>query len=189
MWGMKTKTLFLVWALSGACTLSQGAPQRVLIEAESAVMQEAPFVKVAPDAPPEGVTVVQGASAAYLEVPLGKGKAPEEKENAAKAVFAFEAPEEGGYFLWLRVYWEGECSNSFNARFDDGPVFLVGEDPTFKKWHWVKYPVARSAQPRKLTKGGHTLTLFHREDGVRVDQILLTTDRRYVPVDIEKAGE
>jgi len=94
--------------------------------------------------------------------------------------------EEGSFVLWLRVWCDGECNNTFNARFDNGPIFLIGEDPTFKTWKWVKYPVPRNAQPTKLAAGSHTLTLLHRQDGIRVDQILLTTDRRYVPVEIEK---
>jgi hypothetical protein len=57
------------------------------------------------------------------------------------------------------------------------------EDSTYKTWHWVHSP------PRlpqlALPAGPCTLTVQNREDGVRIDQLLLTTDRRYIPVDIE----
>ena len=67
-------------------------------------------------------------------------------------------------------------------------MFLFGEDATYKTWHWVKYPVSRTVKPLNLTEGKHTLTFFNREDGVRLDQILLSADKRFVPMDIEKTG-
>ena len=90
--------------------------------------------------------------------------------------------------LWCRVWWNGECSNSFTVKIDDQPPFLFGEDATYKTWHWVRYPVSRTAKPIDLTAGDHSLVLLNREDGVRIDQILLSSDKRFVPVDIEKAG-
>ena len=161
--------------------VARGA-QKIVIEAESAATAEAPFAVVAADTP----GMKPGASGGYLEIAPNKGKGPDNREKAAKAVFNFEVAEEGQFVLWLRVWCDGECNNTFNARFNDGPIFLIGEDPTFKTWKWVKYPVPKNAPLTKLAAGTHTLTLYHRQDGIRVDQILLTTDRRYVPVEIEK---
>ena len=172
----------LIFLLSVAAVFAARGAQRILLEAESAQSVGEPFAVVAADAP----GAKPGASGGYLEIAPGKGKAPEDKDKAAKAALAFEVDADDSFTLWLRVMWDGECNNSFNAQFDEGPRFLAGEDPTFKKWHWVKYPVAKNAPPTKLAKGTHTLTLYHRQDGVRVDQILLTTDKRYVPVEIEK---
>ena len=172
----------ILFALILATAIGAQGAQRIVMEAESAATIEAPFAVVAADVP----GMVAGASGGYLEISGGKGKPPEDKEKIGKVTYAFEVEAEDAFVLWLRVYWEGECNNSFNAKFDEGPQFLIGETPTFKKWHWVKFPVARNAQPTKLAKGSHTLTLFHRQDGVRVDQILLTTDRRYVPVEKEQ---
>ena len=175
------KKIIVLGLVLATAIVAQGA-QRIVMEAEATTTIEAPFAVVA-----EGAAgAVAGASGGYLEIAAGKGKPPEEKDKIAKVTYAFEVEAEDAFVLWLRVYWEGECNNSFNARFDEGPQFLIGETPTFKKWHWVKFPVARNAAPVRLAKGSHTLTLFHRQDGVRVDQILLTTDRRYVPVEIEK---
>jgi hypothetical protein len=129
---------------------------------------------------------VKGASGAYLEIPEGAGNPP--KREAGKAIFSIDIPSDGHYTLWCRVWWEGECSNSFTVGFDDQPVFLFGEDATYKSWHWVKYPVSRTVAPLKLSKGPHTLTFNNREDGVRLDQVLLSADKRFVPVEIEPAG-
>ena len=180
---MKNILLFAGCAALGA-VVARGA-QKIVIEAESAQTADAPFAVVAADAP----GAKPGASGGYLEIAPGKGKPsekPEDKETIGRAVFAFEVAEEGAFTLWLRVWCDGECNNSFNARFDGGPLFLIGESPTFKKWIWVKYPVPKNAAPTKLAQGSHTLTLFHRQDGIRVDQILLATDRRYIPVEKEE---
>ena len=184
VWGIihGMKNLFLTIGCAAAFALTARGAQKIVIEAETASAVEAPFAVVAADTP----GMKPGASGGYLEIPPGKGKPPEDKEKIAKAVFNFEVAEEGSFVLWLRVWCDGECNNSFNAKFDDGPRFLIGEDPTFKVWKWVKYPVPRNAPLTKLAAGSHTLTLYHRQDGIRVDQILLTTDKRYVPVEIEK---
>lgn len=129
---------------------------------------------------------IAGASGAYLEIPEGAGNPP--KRNEGQATFSLEIPEDGLFTLWCRVWWEGECSNSFTVGFDSQPTFLFGEDATYKAWHWVKYPVSRTVSPITLAKGKHTLVFHNREDGVHLDQILLSADKRFVPVDIESAG-
>ena len=129
---------------------------------------------------------VEGASGPYLEIPEGAGNPP--KVTAGKAVFTVDIPADAEYTLWARVYWDDECGNSFTVAVDDQPGFLFGEDATCKVWHWVKYPVSRTAKPIRLAKGKHTLAFLNREDGVCLDQVLLSADKRFVPVDIEPVG-
>jgi hypothetical protein len=52
----------------------------------------------------------------------------------------------------------------------------------------MRYPVARTAKPITLKAGTNTLTVLNREDGVRLDQVILSADRRFVPVDQEPVG-
>ena len=85
--------------------------------------------------------------------------------------------------LPARVWWEGECSNSFTMSLDDGLPFVFGEDATYNSWHWVKAP-SRLKQ-LTLSKGKHKLTIKNREDGVRLDQVLFVMDKNHVPVDVE----
>ena len=154
------------------------AGHKLCFPAVSAGQVEAPMAVVS--------NGVAGASGPYLEIPEGAGNPPD--LVAGKAVYTVDIPADADYTLWARVYWEGECSNSFTVSFDDQPGFLFGEDATYKVWHWVKYPVSRTAKPIRLTKGKHTLTFLNREDGVCLDQILLSVDKRFVPVDIEPVG-
>jgi len=170
--------VFLTGAFLCAFTAARAAGVKICFEAETAEKIEAPVVLV--------TNGIEGASGAYLEIPEGAGNPP--KVTDGKAVFSFEVPDEGVFTLWCRVWWDGECGNSFTARMDDLPAFLFGEDATYKAWHWVKYPLARTAAPLRLAKGRHSLVFLNREDGVRLDQVLLSADRRFVPVDIEAPG-
>jgi len=173
-----------VATLAAACVARAA---NLVLEAESAVTNEAPMVTVSLAAPPPGIPAIEGASGnAYLEVPLGAGKTP--KVKAGTATFVVDIPVDGAYTVWLRSHWAGECSNTFLAQIDDHPPFLVGGDSTFRTWHWVKYPVSKLTPPPRIGKGRHTLRILHREDGVRLDQLLLTTEPRYVPVAAERAG-
>ncbi len=172
------KRMLLAGTFLCAFTAARAAGVKICFEAETAELIEAPMVLV--------TNGVEGASGAYIEIPEGAGNPP--KVTSGKAVFTFEVPADGVFTLWCRVWWEGECSNSFTVQVGDHPAFLFGEDATYKVWHWVKYPVARTTAPLRLSKGRHTLVFHNREDGVRLDQVLLSADRRFVPVDIEVPG-
>jgi len=174
---MKSFLLHLTFCLLGTCA-TQAAGLKICFEAESATSLESPMVVM--------TNGVAGASGPYLEIPEGAGNPP--KLNAGKAAFTLDVPEDGLFTLWCRVWWEGECSNSFTVNVDDQPGFLFGEDATYKVWHWVKYPVSRTVAPIKLAKGKHALVFHNREDGVRLDQVLLSSDKRFVPVDTETPG-
>lgn len=174
---MKRFLLNFTVCLLGTCT-AHAAGTKICVEAESATAYEAPMVILTNGLP--------GASGAYLEIPEGAGNPPKRVEG--KASFTFEVPEDGLFTLWCRVWWEGECSNSYTVNVDEQPGFLFGEGATYKTWHWVKYPVSRTVAPIHLDKGRHTLTFHNREDGVRLDQILLSADKRFVPVDTETPG-
>lgn len=173
------------WTAAGLACVARGA--NICVEAEASTTNEAPMALIRADAPSTGSKPMSGASGnAYLEVPLGAGKTPKVKAGSAK--LTVNIPDTGAYIFWLRTCWEGECSNTVLVQIDDRPPFLVGADATYHTWHWVKFPVSKMTSPPVMTQGVHTVTILHREDGVRVDQLLLTTSTRFVPVGVEKTG-
>ncbi|MCL2105031.1 MAG: hypothetical protein FWH21_08285 [Kiritimatiellaeota bacterium] len=176
---MNKKRILLFMLAAGLCGKGMAAGHKLCFPATAAELVEAPMAMV--------TNVIAGASGPYLEIPEGAGNPP--KVNAGKAAFSFEIPADAEYTLWARVHWDDECGNSFTVVIDDQPGFLFGEDATYKVWHWVKYPVSRTAKPISLSKGKHTVTFHNREDGVCLDQVLLSADKRFVPVDIEPVGE
>ena len=173
-------------AVACAASVSVAKP-RVTVEAEAAVEVSAPIVLVRKESPPANVKFAAGASGdAYLAIPQGVGNPPDNPNGSA--TLKIDIPADDNYTLWCRVWWLDECGNSFTIKIDDETPFLFGEDATFKTWHWVRYPVARTAKPLYLTKGTHQITFLNREDGVCLDQVILSADKRFVPVGVEKAG-
>lgn len=182
---MNLRPVIVLLALLGG-SRSAAAAERILLEAEQAERVNKPMaVVLASNTPPATAGAAAAAAGGYLEIPEGAGNPP--ALVAGEAALTFDVAADGSFFLWLRVWWEGECSNSLTVQLDDRPPFLMGEDATFRVWHWVRFPVSRLTPPFALARGRHTLTLRNREDGVRVDQIILSADKRFVPVDIETA--
>jgi hypothetical protein len=182
---MKSVVVLLLTLLAAPALLA-AAPSRIVFEAETAAATEAPLVVVSADQIPPGSVFVEGASGGqYLEIPEKAGNPPALDKGWAR--FTFDLADGGDYILWARVWWEGECSNSFTVQIDETAPFLFGENATYKTWTWVKYPVARMTRPIRLAAGRHVLVFRNREDGVRLDQIVLSREPRFVPVDIEPA--
>jgi RHS repeat-associated protein len=63
------------------------------------------------------------------------------------------------------------------------PIFFVSFAP--RKWQWANraLPGGDAARLRVQSPGLYTVSLQMREDGLRIDRLLLTTDTTYVPVD------
>ena len=129
---------------------------------------------------------IKNISGAVISIPEKSGNPP--KRCQGSATYELDLPVKGLYTLWCRVWWGGECSNSFTVKINDTPAILFGEDATYKVWHWVKYPVSRTTPKISLKAGKHTLRIDNREDGIMVDQIMISADKRFVPVDIERTG-
>ena len=174
---MKISTIIGTACVLGVISV-QARGTKICFEAETAKTIEKPMIVVS-----NGIKNVSGE---VISIPEKAGNPPKLCKGAAH--YNIELPKKGSYTIWCRVWWEGECSNSFTVRINDNPPILFGEDATYKAWHWVKYPVSRTSPKIKLDVGKHTLKIENREDGIMVDQIILSADKRFVPVDIEKTG-
>ncbi len=160
------------------------AGQTLCFDAVTAGKLEAPMeIESASNAPVElRAFLAKGVpDGTYLTLAQGKGYPP--AMTAGMAAFTFTIANAGDYYLWCRTWWLDECSNSFWINIDDAKPFIFGEDSTFKTWHWVRAPLR--LKQLTLAQGTHTLTFRNREDGVYLNQILLTPDKKYVPVDLE----
>jgi len=191
---------------------SAHADNVICVEAESADTVNAPMriVDFKEAETNDAVAAVKGASKdKYLEIPRKRPTKPAAEPTEAKAdaptgntptappkgdcltspkkgsaSITIHIPEDGRYYLWGRAWWMDECRNSITIVVDKKPGFTFGDDRTFKCWHWVK-----ALNRLKLSKGKHTFQLKQREPGVKIDQLLLADDRRYIPVGIENSGK
>lgn len=151
-------------------SISRTVSPSILIEAESGAIT--PPVEIKDDKDASG--------GKYIVAPEG----PEHKEISigGDSTCKLRVSEPGDYTLWLRANWSGACGNSIDIRLDGERLGTV-EDSVFEVWHWV----ALQRPLRGLAAGEHLLTLYNREDGSAVDQVLLTQDSGYRPAEIEPA--
>lgn len=125
-----------------------------------------------PVSPPTGAMVIVAANDSScnraMAVPAETGK------EGGSADYRVPAMERGSYRLWLRTFWQDGCGNSVACTV--GNREIVFTDGIFDKWHWLTVP--------KLINhagGDCSFTLVRREDGIMIDQILLTPDADFVP--------
>ncbi len=87
----------------------------------------------------------------------------------------------GTYTLWLRGYPTNAAGDSVYVGLGDQVVEATGFAPD--TWEWANERMA-SGQAVTLSveaSGVYTLSLWMREDGLRLDRLLLTTDTTYLP--------
>jgi len=158
---------------SGKISMSQVF--RLVTEAEQADAESVELPMVVQDNP-------NASKGKCIAVPGGSGKpgygAGADKKVFGKAQYTVEVPKTGAYVFWGRALWENGCGNSFKIVFNNGSEYKFN-DSIYDAWHWVKGPVV------DLVEGKNEIILLNREDGVKLDQFLLTTDTGYIPVGIE----
>jgi hypothetical protein len=141
---------------------------------------------------------IPGASGPVVEIPnvtredMVEGKEikitgkPEGIKDPAPAewggvVFTVKIPKPMRVKICLRTIWEDGCGNSIYLKTAgmERPV-LVGDDGTYGVWHWVS-----TKSEITLPAGEQQVVLVNREDGVKIDQVLITGDANYEPQEIE----
>ena len=90
----------------------------------------------------------------------------------------------GNYIIWGRVISNTGDDDSFFVSMDNGAYSLwdtaLGGTET---WIWDKVNNRGGADPvvYSLGAGQHTLIIKQREDGTKIDRILITNDMQYIP--------
>ena len=176
----------LVVALSGVVAAAYAAETAEHADVHPAFRNLPPYPKIVIPAtsargtagPVRLVTDSRAPCHGYLEIDssgqAGRGV------GMAYAIFEFEAKWDGGYHVWARVWRPGE-PEGLTLCFDDGEKATL-RYPTRRHWAWLK--IRRDAL--KLARGKHTLRVRLDEKGLRLGQILLITDRHYIPYAVEK---
>ncbi len=122
--------------------------------------------------------------------PEGAGIYKTYSSDAGRAVYSFDIPADGSYVVWGRVIANDSASDSFYVTVD-------GQTPMV--WHtmqggvdtWIWDVVTErdfsaafdttSPNVYQLSAGTHTIEFAQREDGAKLDRILITNDPGYVP--------
>ena len=125
----------------------------------------------------------------FIHTPDGQGNhyLP---DRTTGVVYAVSILQPGAYVLWGRVHAEHEGDNSFFVQVDDGPHNLWEIKPGIN-WHWDAVNNRYKADPAQfnLTEGIHTITIKVREDGTKLDKMILTNDINFVPEEGDHRAE
>jgi hypothetical protein len=130
--------------------------------------------------------VFQDSSASgnnYIEAPNGSGSIYDDPNQVnSSAEYSFIAPVTGNYVIWGRVKAMNGDEDSFFISVDGGD-YALWDLQISQDWVWDKVNDRAGADPVifYLEAGQHTLMLKHREDGSKIDQILITGDLEFVP--------
>lgn len=112
-----------------------------------------------------------------------KGKTvPEDSVN-----YKINVPADGNYYLWARVRWSTGCGNSVNMTIEGIQGSYVITDGTYDALHWLALLDGKNPLKLQLKKGTVTLKLTSKENGLMLDQFLLTDSMKYRPADIYTA--
>jgi hypothetical protein len=125
----------------------------------------------------------------FIHTPNGTGDRYNPSATTG-AVYALSIIEPGTYVLWGKVHARDGADNSFFVQMDGGVNNLWEFEPS-ATWHWDAVNNRGKADPVKfiLTEGIHTITLKVREDGAKLDSMLLTNDLSFVPGGAEDSAE
>jgi hypothetical protein len=98
-------------------------------------------------------------------------------QAGGRATYRFYVPQDGNYCLWAYTRWFDKCTNAVFARVDSQDKAIIGNDPVYRKWHWVR------AFSLWLNKGPHVLELSNHSDDISLQKILLVNSRVVLPED------
>jgi len=117
------------------------------------------------------------SSGEYIWIPNGSG-------SGGNAEYAFDISVVDDYVIWGRVISNDGYSDSFFASMDDGEDALWDTSMGgVETWVWDRVSDRGFADPVvfHLEAGVHTLMVKQRDDGTKIDRILITNDMEYVP--------
>ncbi|VAW19110.1 hypothetical protein MNBD_BACTEROID05-585, partial [hydrothermal vent metagenome] len=116
----------------------------------------------------------------YIQLPNGGGSFWS-ATTAQMATYNVNITQAGDYVLHGRVIADTGNDNSFYVQIDNG-VDNLWDTSVGSVWNWEKVS-DRSAGVVKvyLTAGAHTIKIKGREDGTKLDKLLLTNDSGFIP--------
>jgi hypothetical protein len=168
-----TNTSAVSAATSSSLDITQGSdatqPEDVVIMLEAEDGQ--------PSAPMQVLSDSQASSGYYVEVPPEARNLVQAELDGGWAEYVFDVPVAGNYAIWGRVQSKDVHHNGFYLSMDSQP-FVDWETAMGGEGRWVWSALKKSQESNPLLfaleKGQHILTIKQKDDGTRIDQILIT---------------
>ena len=98
------------------------------------------------------------------------------------ATYTIDIAQAGTYAVWGRVIANGVTNDSFYFSVDGEP-FRLWQLSQSQQWTWDRVWDEATGQVVEydLSAAQHTLIVKQREDGTKLDALLLTTDLEFTP--------
>jgi hypothetical protein len=96
----------------------------------------------------------------------------------------FNQPDASATFtIWARVIAATDGNDSFWVKMDNGSPIKWNGIPLGSAWHWVQVKAdgASAASQFSLGTGLHTLKIAYREDGAKLDELIITSNSSFNP--------
>jgi hypothetical protein len=121
----------------------------------------------------------------YVWVPQGEGDALDPSQAMGYVEYSITVPEAGDYVIWGRVNAGSKATKSFFVAVDEGPYIQwdtpVQSGATTWVWDPVSHQGGEDAAVFTLAAGTHTLIIKQREDGTKLNKLLITNNLKFVP--------
>jgi len=108
--------------------------------------------------------------------------------DSPKLDFRIQFTRTGTHYVWVRGFATTTGNNSCHVGLDHGANNIAGTPgldlnfATLNQWTWSSVNATSVRRTVNITSTGlHTLHLWMREAGLKVDQVLVTTDASYIP--------
>ena len=148
----------------------------LFIEAESGLLS----------APMQVFSDPNASAGQYIAVASGNNSLASPPSNGV-VYYPFTITTAGAYRVLGRVIAPTDSDDSFWIRMDDGNWIKWNEIAQGADWHWDELHNADRANAVvtfNLSATTHTLAVAYREDGTRLDRLLITNDRIFVPTGV-----
>jgi hypothetical protein len=135
-------------------------------------------------APMAQATDTNASGGSYVWVPNSKGDVSVPVDAGGQALYSFNVPVSGNYLVWGRVISNGTSHNSLFISMDYAYDLTwhtaLGPKDT---WMWDQVADSSASAPAVfyLDAGMHTLLIKQREDGTKLDAIMITTQPQWIP--------
>ncbi|MBL7185238.1 MAG: discoidin domain-containing protein [Phycisphaerae bacterium] len=125
-----------------------------------------------------------GAMAALPNSSSGAGA--DYVHNGCRLDFEINFTQTGTHYLWVRGSADSGNDDTCHAGLDGEAAPLANQMSVPGSWGWrnSRYQMPERTQIDITTPGLHVLNIWYREDGVRVDKLVLTTNPDYAPTDL-----
>jgi hypothetical protein len=126
----------------------------------------------------------QASHGSYIEVLPGNNSKDTMPATEGVASLKFDNPGASATFtIWARVIASFDGDDSFWLKMDNGSAIKWNGFQLGTAWHWVHVTADGASSPAQFTlgTGTHTLKIAYREDGTKLDQLIITSDSSFNP--------